>query len=188
MTRAWQTLEEFLKDCEKFQIPPLLRLLLASDGSTTRSFNSLFLTPITITLESQHESLIDDSSASQLEVSKGEKAIERCIWLKTGKGSKPDQKLLHAASILPISRFMPDIYQELQLGQKPLGQIIAERGLATHRDCFEVALLSFPDVAKELELKEDTLLWARRYRLSISGQISALIQEVFSPGLSLFSS
>ena len=188
MKQGWQTLEVFLENCKSLPIPPMLRLLLASDGSTTRSFNSLFLMPVRLELVSQHEMAVDGLQSSQLGVSRGEKAIERAVWLKVVERDKPERKLLYAVSTIPISHCKPDLYQELQIAQKPLGQIIEERGLATHRDCFKVACLPFPQVARGLALKEDTLFWARRYRLSISEEISVLIREVFSPGLSLSSS
>lgn len=188
MRQEWRTLKVFLADCKELETPPMLRLLLSLDGSTTRSLYSLFLTPITLELVRQREIIIDQPLSSQLALPKGGKGIERAVWLNTldhdNAGSV--QKLLHAVSIFPNAGFQPDLYQALQVGQKPLGQIIDEHGLATYRDNFEVACLPFPEVAEGLALKEDTLFWARRYRLSIASQGAALIREVFSPGLSSF--
>ncbi len=190
MRQEWRTLKVFLEDCKGLQCSAMLRLLLSSDGSTTRSFESLFLRPITLELIRQKEVLVDEVLSAQLQVPKGEKGIERAVWLKTlgDVDSESIQNLLYAVSIFPVSGFAPDLSQELQMGQKPLGQIIAERGLATCRDNFEIAYLPFPEVASALYLKEDTLFWARRYRLSIATQGSAYILEVFSPALSSFSS
>ncbi len=190
MRQEWRTLQVFLEDCKGLQLSPILRLLLSSDGSTTRSFKSLFLRPITLELIHQKEVLIDEVLSSQLRLPKGDKGIERAVWLKTLRDadSEPTQKLLYAVSTFPVSGFAPALSQALQLGQKPLGQIIDERGLATYRDSFEIACLPFPQVASELRLEEETLFWARRYRLSIATQVSAHIFEVFSPALSSFSS
>lgn len=188
MRQEWRTLQVFFADCKGLKVSPMLRLLLSLDGSTTRSLHGLFLTPITLEVVRQREMVIDQALSSQLGSPKGGKGIERAVWLNTldHDNARSVQKLLHAISIFPNAGFQPALYHALQVGQKPLGQIIDERGLATYRDNFEVAYLPFPEVAEGLALKEGTLFWARRYRLSISAQGSALIQEVFSPGLSSF--
>lgn len=188
MKQEWQTLKVFWERCELEPVSPLLRLLLSSDGTAIRSFNSLFLNLPELEVLDQHETFTDDDQALQLEIPQGEKVLERSVCLSIRRDEGIRERLLFAISSFPVSRLKLDVYQDLQLRQKPLGQIVEERSLSTFRDCLEIAHLPFPKIAEALELKEDTLFWARRFRLSISGQVSASICEVFSPYLSSFSS
>ncbi len=187
MKQEWQSINAYWKDWKTAPIDPLFRLLLSSDGTTVRSLNSLFLTPTVLEVVEQHEIEMDAASSLQLEVTEGEKALERSVWLNIEKAGGPKEKLIYAVSTLPVSSLKPDLLHALHLRQKPLGQMIEEQSLPTFRDRLEVAYLPFEAVATTLALKEDTLFWARRYRLSISGQVSAIICEVFSPRLSSLS-
>ncbi|MFQ5589381.1 MAG: chorismate--pyruvate lyase family protein [Nitrospiria bacterium] len=184
MKQEWQSISAFWSDWEKRPVDPLFRLLLSSDGTTVRSVKSLFLRLPVLEVVRQEEVVMDAATALQLEAPEGEKAVERAVWLNIEKAGGAREKLLYAVSTLPVSRLEPALYQALQLGRQPLGQLIDEQSLPTFRDRLEVAHLPFVNVAKALALKEDTLFWARRYRLSISGQASAIICEIFSPRLS----
>lgn len=199
MEQDWLNLEAFWAYCREHAqenaIDPSLRLLLTSSGTVIRHLKALTLRSIEVEIERQGEILIPDDLSEKIEIPKGEKGFERRIWLRSGRalGQNPDplkrserleprgRRLLSAVSIFPISRLKPDLYREMQLGEKPLGQIIEERRLQTFRDRFEISRLPFPDTAKGLGLSQDTLFWARRYRISISDQASAFICEVFSP-------
>lgn len=181
----WMTWEAFGDDCRSQTLKPTQKLLLLSDGTMVRALNALFGKPARLEIIEQRDIVLDEKSATILKVSAGEKAIERTVWLDVGQG-KQRRRVLHAISKFPISKIKPDLYQEIRLGQKPIGQIIQERLYSTWRDNLEIAHLPFPAVAKGLELPEETLFWARRYRLSFSEQVSAIICEVLSPQLSSF--
>jgi len=188
MKQDWQTMEAFWNDCRKNPQDPaldlLLRLLLSSDGTVIRYLNALFLSPTSLEVLEQHEIGMDKQSTDLLEVPEGEQALERKVWLCNARSRSPKGRLLYAVSVFPIAKIEVGFYREMRLGKKPLGQIIEEHTLSTRRDKLEVACLPFPGVAQGLGLSEDHLFWARRYRLIISGQLSASIREVFSPRLS----
>ncbi len=183
MKQDWQSISACWSNWKTHSVDPVLRLLLSSDGTTVRSLNALLLRPVSLEVMGQQSCLVSGQLASQLGVPEGEKAIERSVWLNIEKESGTE-KLIYAVSTLPVSKLNPDVYQALQLREKPLGRIIETQSIPTFRDQLEVAYLPFEAVAATLALKEDTLFWARRYRLLISGQVSALICEVFSPRLS----
>jgi len=188
MKRDWITLENFRDNCRLNPISPTLRLLLSSDGTMVRALNALFLETATLEIVEQRDIVLDEKTAVILKVAPGEKAIERTVWLKARQSGEKRQRVLHAISKFPISQMKPELYQEMRLGQKPIGQIIEERLYSTLRDHLEIAHRTFPEVSKGLQLPEETLFWARRYRLTFSEQVSAIICEVLSPQLSSFSS
>lgn len=188
MEAAWQTIRACWVDWKTAPIDPLLRLILSSDGTTVRNFNSLLLSPTTLKLVDQYETTADDNLSVRLEIPRSEKVLERSVWLELEERKGLKKKVIFASSIFPILRLEPDLNQALQLGEKPLGQIIEEGRLSSYRDQLEVGFLPFPAVAQDLSLPKDTLFWARRYRLWINGVVSAFICEVFSPELFSFSS
>jgi chorismate-pyruvate lyase len=195
MEQDWLNLEAFWTYCREHAVDPSLRLLLTSSGTVIRHLKALTLRSVNVEIERQGEVLIDDSLSEKIEIPKREKGFERRIWLRSGHALTPDaevsgrsdrldppgKKLLFAVSTFPLSRMKPELYQEMKLGEKPLGQIIEDRGLLTFRDRFKISHLPFPDTAKELGLSQDTLFWARHYRINISDQAVAFICEVFSP-------
>ncbi|VAX30525.1 hypothetical protein MNBD_NITROSPIRAE01-751 [hydrothermal vent metagenome] len=183
MNQAWRPIETFWTGSDDSRIAPLLRLFLSSDGSVVRSLKSLFLQTIEIELVRQEQIAIEKKVSEALEVTPGEKGIERTVWLNREEEGKTHH-LIYAVTAFPVSRLKPNLLQALQLGEKPLGQILEEGQLSTYRDHLEVTYLPFPSVAQGFSLPEDTLFWARRYRLWINGVISAFILEVFSPEFS----
>ncbi len=187
MKRDWMTLEAFWKDYRFRALSPTLRLLLSSDGTMVRALNALFGETTTLEIVEQRDIVLDEKTAAILKVAPGEKAIERTVWLDAGQGEKR-HRVLHAISKFPISQMKPELYQEIRLGQKPIGQIIQKRKYSTWRDNLKIAHRTFPEVAKGLQLPEETLFWARRYRLTFSEQVSTIICEVLSPELSSFAS
>lgn len=206
MNEAWLKAEAFRDYCRDHPVSPLLRLLLTSDGTVVGHLNSLFLRKIEVEVQAQSEVLIDDELSAWLEIPKGEKGIERKIWLAEGgflspdpplRNSKPDppadppsirgEKRVYAVSTFPISKLKPDFYHDMKLGRTPLGKMIEARRLSTRRDQLEISHRPFPEVAKGLGFPQDQLFWARRYRLTISERASGAIFEIFSPHFSSFS-
>ena len=180
MKRAGLKVEKFYSECRRQAIDPRLRLLLTTDGTVVHFLQALFLNPIKLLLQEQHEIVIEDSLSDWLEIPRGEKGFERKAWLTQG------EKKVFAISTFQTSHLKPDFYQEIKLGEKAIGEIIREQGLLTRRDRLEIFHLPQPEVAGALGLPEKELFWARRYRLTIAEQASGAIFEVFSP--TLFSS
>ncbi len=203
MKNEWLTKEAFWDYCRRHPIDPVLRLLLTSDGTLICHLQSLFLAPVEVAIQEQREIQIDEEHSAWVGVAPGEKGIQRKVWLTVGtpsaavppslgaSGDRPGaarkgERKVYAISTFPLSGLKPDLYQEIQLGQHPIGQIIETHRLLTRRDRLEIARLALPPIAEELGLKQGELFWARRYRLIISDQVAAVIFEAFSP--SLFSS
>jgi chorismate-pyruvate lyase len=206
MKEAWLKVEAFRNYCRDHPINPLLRLLLTSDGTVVGHLNSLLLKTIQVDVQAQHEIVIDDELSEWLEIPKGEKGVERKIWLTEGAflspsdDNRPDrshpenreektittrgEKRLYAISTFPVSRLKPEFYHEMKLGRTPLGRMIEEHRLSTRRDQMEIGHHPFPEIAKEMGYPQEQLFWARRYRLTISEQASGAIFEIFSPHFS----
>ncbi len=201
MKNEWLTKEAFWEDGRRSSVDPILRLLLTSDGTLVHHLQSLFLTSVEVAVQEQREILIDEEHAAWIGIPAGEKGIQRKVWLTLGAPAAATptgrfstvrtpaargERKIFAISTFPLSGLKPDFYQEMLLGQKPIGRIIETQRLLTRRDRLEIAYLALPQVAEALGLQPGELFWARRYRLVISDQLSGVIFEAFSP--SLFSS
>lgn len=179
--------------------PPLLRLLLLSDGTVTHFLEGLFLKTISFELERQSEVIISDKDAKRLSIPKGEKGIERRGWL-TFSPPLPDRfgnrsrisrrvcksnkgRLLYAISIFPLAKLSPRLSHEILLGQKPLGQIILDQDLLFRRHALEMGRFKLPEIAQAFGFSDQEPVWARRYQLTLSGSVSGLLFEAISPTL-----
>ncbi len=179
------SMEKFLEYCRRHPVSPIERLLLSSDGTVVRILQSLFLCPVRLETVYQHETVINDEESEWLEIPCQEKVIRRKAWLVVkGDASRQNQRKMLAISTFPVARLDPVFYQQLLLGEKPIGTIIQECRIPTYRDKFEICHLPLPEVARDLKLSEDALFWTRRYRLTLSDQCPGLISEVLSPTLS----
>jgi|GEM_PF-1812818 len=202
MKNEWLTREAFWEYCRRHPVDPILRMLLASDGTLIFHLKSLFLASVEVAVQEQREILLDEERADWIGIPAGEKGIERKVWLAVGAPSaagpprgafvdlqkqvEKGERKVFAVSTFPLAGLKPDLYQEIQLGQQPIGQMIETHRHLTRRDRLEIARLALPSIAEALGLKPEEIFWARRYRLIISDQVSAMIFEAFSP--SLFSS
>jgi chorismate-pyruvate lyase len=188
MEGKWMSRGElFCDDCGKshvhMSLPPLLRLLLLSDGTVTHFLKTLFSETIAFELKEQSEIVISDEDANRLSLPKGEKVIKRQGWLTI---KSRQTRVLYVSSILPFSRLSPPLYQEIIVGEKPLGQIIDDQKLLFRRDLIEIGHFSLPEISREFRSPSDPLIWARRYRLTLSGDVSALLFEAISPDIADF--
>ena len=177
----WMSRESFCNTCKidptQTALSPLLRLLLLSDGTMTHILETLFLEKIGFELKEQSEIIPSEEEAHRLSIPKGEKVIKRQGWLVVKKSQK---RVLYVDSILSCSQRFPSFYQEISLGEKPLGQIIEDQNLLARRDQIEIGRFPLHQIAGELG-SSDPLIWARRYRLTLSGERSALLFEAVSP-------
>ncbi len=173
----------------------LLRLLLLSDGTMTRLLEGICLATIGFELAEQFETVLSDQDAKSLSLPKGEKAIKRQGWLTLGNvsenttGQRLDgmpMRLVYVESVLPISILTAKLHHEILLGRKPLGQIIHEQGYLFRRDDIQIGQFLLPDIAKGFGLASNEPLWARRYQLALSNEISGLLFEVISPNIASF--
>ncbi|HET8759668.1 MAG TPA: chorismate lyase [Nitrospiria bacterium] len=174
----WKTFEEFLADAESADVAPVLRLLLASDGSMTTALEALRLGRIGVEVLRQGEEPIDDDTARRLGVAARQTAVSRHAWL-----THAGERLLYAVSVLPLESLDPDIAAEVRRGIEPLGRLFDTANRAVLRDGLRIGRLHDPDLAAAFNVAPSETLWCRTYRLSVERTLTASIVEVLSPRL-----
>lgn len=175
---TWKTLEEFLAVVNPLEVAPVVRLLLASDGSMTTALEALRVGRISVEVVRQGEESIDDDSARRLGVSPRQTAVSRHVWLTHG-----DERLVYAMSVLPTGSLAPEVAAEVRRGIEPLGRLFDTASRAVIRDGLRIGRLHDPDMAKAFGADPADLLWCRAYRLAVERTLTASIVEVLSPRL-----
>jgi chorismate-pyruvate lyase len=175
---AWKTLEEFLAEADPLVIPPVLRLLLTSDGSMTTALEALRAGRVSVEVVRQGEESIDDDTAQRLGVSPRQTAVSRHVWL-----THAGERLLYAVSVLPMESLAPEVATEIRRGIEPLGRLFDTTNRAVIRDGLRIGRLHNPELADAFGVDPGEHLWCRAYRLAVERTLTASIVEVFSPRL-----
>ncbi|HBO84455.1 MAG: hypothetical protein A2073_07835 [Deltaproteobacteria bacterium GWC2_42_11] len=158
------------------------RLILSSDGSLTRLLESLYMSPVEVEVKDQKKDRIEEWVADYLCISPYQDVMIRDIWLTKGK-----ERLVYASSVFPVAGLDETFLEKLKKGEEPIGHLLRTHNLLTMRDKWEIGVIQCREVADDLRIPADVLLWARRYRLlasPIGGMgITAAILEIFSPAV-----
>ncbi len=175
---AWKTLDDFLSDVHPSEVSPVLRLLLASDGSMTTALEALRMGRISLEVVRQGEDPIDEATARLLDVAPHQTGVTRHVWL-----THAGERLVYAMSVLPIESLAPDVATEIRRGIEPLGRLFDTGHRAVIRDGLRIGRLHNPDLAKAFGADPAEPLWCRAYRLAVERTLTASIVEVLSPRL-----
>jgi len=118
-----------------------------------------------------HDQMVDRTSTFEAEIlgcAPGVPALRRNVSL-LHRGTV----MFDAESILPLDTLPADLMQDLQDGEKPLGNLLLDRGLSLSRSDLSVA-----------RIKDDERFdgrWSRRSVLRSESGTRALVIEVFRP-------
>ncbi|HSG06687.1 MAG TPA: chorismate lyase [Nitrospiria bacterium] len=171
----WNSIESFIRSKDSGNIPPSLRVILASDGILTTALESLFLSPVELEIIRQEEKPVDPKTAEFLQVEAGVPALVREVWLKA-KGVK----IVFASSVIPIDGLSPSLLRALKNDSTPLGLILYESGRPTIKDRMQAARLDDSAQKGGFGFGTAASLWTRRYRLSSGEKFSMFIQEIIN--------
>ncbi|OGP17979.1 MAG: hypothetical protein A2V21_307150 [Deltaproteobacteria bacterium GWC2_55_46] len=162
---------------------PHQKLLLFSEGSMTLELELLTQGNVEAEIRFMGLTSITAEAASFLGAEVGAEAMEREVWL-TGGG----RRLLYAHALIPEGMIAPDIKSALdERPKEPLGRVLASNGVLFAKERLEIGIVKSPCASRDLEIPEDTPLFARRYILFNKGAdrwiIKAGLTEIFSPEL-----
>lgn len=162
--KTWD-LMSFLQHGSMIAQDPVVRLILTSDGTITRTLQALHQQPIRLEVKAQADTPLEPEMIEYLEVSHPWKAISRKVWLK-----KDHHPLLYASTILAFTRENSGLFEEIHQRSKPLGFLLEEFQLPSLKDKLLIGRMIHPDTSRSLGLAPATELWARHYRLTIQNR------------------
>ncbi len=157
---------------------PLERVLLATDGSFTLLLGAITNEPIkTVPLTQSVHTL--EQPHTQLQLETGDRILKRHVLLKAASS---DRTLVYGASTIVLSRLSSYIRQMLAEGSKPIGLLLRQAGIETHRELHDWGRCETSHFAAK-HLSGQTLL----FRTSIAyanGLPLMVVSEYFTEALS----
>lgn len=153
-------------------MPAILRTLLVTDGTVTKTLEAYFWEPVSVTNLKQDE-IIAAKAMDFLECPQGEPLLDRRISL-LGQSSKT--LYAHAHSLIRLEMLPKAICADLKAGLIGIGEILRETGLETYRELVDLGAESTNDINK---LGQNTQTIYRSYRIMIAHKPVILVTEKF---------
>ena len=115
-------------------MPPIVRTLLVTDGTVTKTLEAYFWEPIVITqLGQQVEPLAED--LEDMDCKKGEEVLRRNVSIS---GEESADIYAYATSILNLNALPEDVSKQLVLGKIGIGELLRDKGLETYRQVVDI--------------------------------------------------
>ena len=115
-------------------MPPIVRTLLVTDGTVTKTLEAYFWEPIVITqLGQQIEPLTED--LEDMGCKKGEEVLRRNVSIS---GEESADIYAYATSILNLNALPEDVSKQLVLGKIGIGELLRDKGLETYRQVVDI--------------------------------------------------
>ncbi|WP_019606465.1 chorismate--pyruvate lyase family protein [Teredinibacter turnerae] len=158
-------------------LPPLLRTLLITDGTVTKSLEAFFWEPVTV-----DTILLETVTAARqvnwLEVTPGEEVLLREVQLR---GTQSQRIYATAFSVVRLSVLSPEIREALTSGKVGIGVLIRDSGLESYREILDIKAdnREFLLTAVKPEAPQAADIVSRTYRIIANHQPAILITENF---------
>jgi chorismate-pyruvate lyase len=144
-------------------LPSILRVLLVTDGTVTKTLEAYYWEPISVTEVDQHEVILAEDN-EKLSASKGETLLKRSIKLM---GENSGQCYAKADSLIRLQQLPKTIREKLISGEIGIGELLRESGLETYRKLIDIG-------------EKETNTIYRSYQIIIDHMPAILVTEYFS--------
>jgi len=165
-TQDWQSVRHWKADAAG--VDRNMAAVLTAAGSLTRFLERHFGIKLDVRLHDQFVDIAPHEESILLCCDQGAPSLRRQVSLMH-RGSV----LFDAESVLPLEFLPADLMHDLELGERPLGNLLLDRGLSLSRSD-----LSVTQISGEVSVAG---CWARRSVLRSPSGTRALVVEVFHP-------
>lgn len=157
------------------KLPPILRVLLSTDGTVTKSIEGFFWEPIVV--ENLGQGAVHLARAlPALELAHGAEVIERRVRLQ---GQDSGDVYAYAESTLSLHLLPARAREDLLARRLGIGELLRERGLETYREILDVGSESGVHLPELFgDDAGDTLIY-RSYRIYLNHRPAILVTEKF---------
>ncbi len=163
------------EDLDLQSLPPVLRILMVTDGTVTKSLEAYFWEPVSVEKLTQD---VVESTADQewLDIKKSDKILEREVRLRGGDSGTV---FAFARSLIKLE-VLPENLRDALLNEKiGIGELVRECGLETYREVLDMGReVDEPLVDIFGGQHSDDLVY-RTYRIMVDHQPAILITEYF---------
>lgn len=115
-------------------MPPVLRTLLVTDGTVTKTLSAYFWEDIHVEQMGQHLEILEEDM-EHLSCRKGDEVLIRNVRLH---GKKSGDIYAYCPSIINLSCLPEEVRQQLVDGNIGIGEILRDKGLETYRQVIDV--------------------------------------------------
>jgi chorismate-pyruvate lyase len=158
------------------KLPPLLRTLLVTDGTVTKSLEAFYWEPVTVDVESL-ELLEAKHSIEWLNIKTGEKVLTRQVRLR---GNYSNKIYATAFSVVRLSVMAANLREALINGEIGIGVLIRDSGLESYREILDIRVDRRPGQLYATDSGASAIdVVSRTYRIISENQPMILITESF---------
>ncbi len=148
-------------DFEK--LPPILRALLASDGTVTKLLEAFYAEPIEVQRLS-HAEFPAEHDLPPLDIVRGDTLLHRRILMC---GARSATVYGFAQSYLRTDLLWPGVRDDLVRGTLGIGELMRARRIETYREPLTCEFCPAAELAPDLRVAPHDLLVSRTYRIFV---------------------
>ena len=157
-------------------LPPFLRVLLATDGTVTRSLEAYFWEPIEVDILT-HSYVNSDASYRDIDVEPGDEVLLRRVVLR---GEFTRSAYVFAETVINTERVSLEMKRKLIEERRGIGELLLEGKEETYRELVSVRQTTAGAWATHLGITADDVVFVRKYMIFIGKRASYHIEEAFA--------
>jgi chorismate-pyruvate lyase len=160
-------------------LSPILRVLLVTDGTVTKTLEAYFGEAIEVDVI-EHAERTSEAAYPQINVAAGDHILHRYVRL-IGKTTRKVYAV--AESVAVLEHISQQIRRKLLEEHKGIGELLREGRLETYRELLTANLTAAGQWAADLHVAPADNVVTRDYRIYQGGRAVLLIREVFPESL-----
>lgn len=160
-------------------LAPILRVLLVTDGTVTRTLEAYFDEAIEVDVL-EHAERSSELAYPQIDIAAGDPILHRFVTLR---GRTTRRVYAAAESVAVLDHISQQIRRKLIEERKGIGELLREGRLETYRELLTARRVAAGSWAAHLGVAPTESVVTRDYRIYQGGRAALLIQEAFPESL-----
>ena len=160
-------------------LSPILRVLLVTDGTVTRTLEAYFGEAIDVDVL-EHAERESESPYPQIDIAAGDHILHRYVRL-LGRNTRKVYAV--AESVAVLEHISQQMRRQLIQEHKGIGELLREGRLETYRELLTADLTTASRWAEHLNVAPTEGVVTRDYRIFQGGRAVLLIREIFPESL-----
>ena len=160
-------------------LSPILRVLLVTDGTVTKTLEAYFGEAIEVDVL-EHAERTSEAPYPQIDIAVGDHILHRFVRL-IGKVTRRVYAV--AESVAVLEHISQQIRRKLLEEHKGIGELLREGRLETYRELLTANMTAASGWAEHLQVAATENVVTRDYRIYQGGRAVLLIREIFPESL-----
>jgi chorismate-pyruvate lyase len=161
-------------------LSPILRVLLVTDGTVTKTLQAYFGEAIEVDVL-DHAERSSESPYPQIDIAAGDPILHRYVRLL---GRTTRKVYAVAESVAVLEHISKQMRRQLLEEHKGIGELLREGRLETYRELLTANLTAAGRWAEDLQVAATAGVVSRDYKIYQGGRAVLLIREIFPESLS----